>query len=278
MTFLSWKDVRKNVRASDDKANGDADFAAGEDPAAADALGDTGPGPDPAKKNKKAKIRVPWGLHSFYSEIVPEREDEEDEEGEEMNLATLQRLQRADERTRHMTKEEYVNWSECRQASFTFRKGKRFREWAGFAAITDSKPNDDVIDILGFLTFEMVQSLTEEALRVKESEGSAAAAATTTSAAASTSTGKTGAGAAAGANSAALGKRKRERGPFGPPEDGPEPIQPRHVREAYRVLQARILQRTRAFRDSRRAFNPIPLPLVCDDSEQSMFLQESADA
>lgn len=29
------------------------------------------------------------------------------------------------------------------------------------------KPNDDIIDILGFLTFEMVSTLTETALRVK---------------------------------------------------------------------------------------------------------------
>ena len=29
-----------------------------------------------------------------------------------------------------MTKDEYVYWSDCRQASFTFRKAKRFREWA----------------------------------------------------------------------------------------------------------------------------------------------------
>src|SRR6201992_2169666 len=69
-----------------------------------------------------------------------------------------------------MTKEGYVTWSEYRQASFTFRKGKRFREWAGFGVITDSKPNDDIIDILGFLTFEIVQTLTEEALKVKLAE------------------------------------------------------------------------------------------------------------
>jgi len=36
--------------------------------------------------------------------------------------------------------------------------------------LTDGKPNDDVIDILGFLTFEMVQTITEEALKVKQME------------------------------------------------------------------------------------------------------------
>ncbi|CAG8665265.1 20111_t:CDS:2, partial [Racocetra fulgida] len=66
-----------------------------------------------------------------------------------------------------MTREEYVHYSECRQASFTYRKAKRFREWANMSAYIDMKPNDDIIDILGFLTFEMVSTLTETALRVK---------------------------------------------------------------------------------------------------------------
>ena len=109
-------------------------------------------------------------MSSFYSEQVPEREDEEDEEEEEMNAATLQRLKQADERTKGMNAEEYLHFSECRQASFTFRKGKRFREWAGFGVVTDSKPNDDIVDILGFLTYEIVTLLTEEALNVKAAE------------------------------------------------------------------------------------------------------------
>ena len=111
-------------------------------------------------------------MSSFYAFQLPEKDDDEerDEEEEEINSATLQRLKTADERTKNMTREEYVHWSECRQASFTFRKGKRFREWAGFGIVTDSKPNDDIVDILGFLTFEIVQTLTEEALRVKAAE------------------------------------------------------------------------------------------------------------
>jgi len=66
-----------------------------------------------------------------------------------------------------MTREEYVHYSECRQASFTYRKAKRFREWANMSTYIDMKPNDDIVDILGFLTFEMVSKLTETALRVK---------------------------------------------------------------------------------------------------------------
>ncbi|KAJ5725437.1 SAGA complex subunit spt3 [Penicillium malachiteum] len=203
-TFLSWKDVRKNVKDSDDKGGADAADFAGADDAAGMAAGPQDVANKP--KNKRAKI--------------PERDDEEDEEEEEQNYATLQRLAAADERTKHMTREEYVFWSECRQASFTYRKSKRFREWAGFGIVTESKPNDDIVDILGFLTFEIVQTLTEEALKVKEREDHE----------------KNRGGADTPGESAK--KRKRETGLFDPPEEGRTPIEPRHIREAYRKLQA----------------------------------------
>lgn len=218
-TFLSWKDVRKNVKDSDDKGGADAaDFAGADDPMAG---GVAGPQDMAAKpKNKRARVGLAWDVNSFYSVQVPERDDEEDEEEEEQNYATLQRLAAADERTKHMTKEEYVFWSECRQASFTYRKSKRFREWAGFGIVTESKPNDDIVDILGFLTFEIVQTLTEEALKVKEREDRE----------------KNRRGGAD--NGESVKKRKRETGLFDPPEEGRTPVEPRHIREAYRKLQA----------------------------------------
>ncbi|PTU23054.1 hypothetical protein P175DRAFT_0522124 [Aspergillus ochraceoroseus IBT 24754] len=221
-TFLSWKDVRKNVKDSDDKGGADAaDFAGADDPIAGGVV--AGPQDVASKpKNKRARVGLVWDVNSFYSIQVPEREDEEDEEEEEQNYATLQRLAAADERTKNMTKEEYVFWSECRQASFTYRKSKRFREWAGFGIVTESKPNDDIVDILGFLTFEIVQTLTEEALKVKEREDRE-------------KNRRGGAENGTGENSK---KRKRETGLFDPPEEGRTPVEPRHIREAYRKLQA----------------------------------------
>src|SRR6202451_66955 len=55
-TFLSWKDVRKNVKDSDDKGGGDAaDFGAGDDPLAGAVV--AGPQDVAAKpKNKRAKV------------------------------------------------------------------------------------------------------------------------------------------------------------------------------------------------------------------------------
>lgn len=218
-TFLSWKDVRKNVKDSDDKG-GEGDLGAGDDPVGGVVPG--GPVDDGAKsKNKKAKVGLPWEPSSFYNVEVPERDDEEDEEEEEMNYITLQRLRKADERTKAMTREEYVTWSEFRQASFTYRKGKRFREWAGFGLVTDSKPSDDIVDILGFLTFEMVQTLTEEALKIKDHED-----------------------LIKGSNNSSDDKNSKKRklvqgGLFDPPSEGRTPVEPRHVQEAFRRLQAR---------------------------------------
>ena len=226
--------MRKNVKDSDDKG-GDTDLVpTGDEPTAAPI-----PGGDAAKKNKKAKVGLPWEVPSFYSQEVPERDDEEDEEEEEMNYATLQRLKKADERTKVMTKEEYVTWSEYRQASFTFRKTKRFKEWAGFGVVTDSKPNDDIVDILGFLTFEIVQTLTEEALKIKEQED----------------LGK----AVAGGEQA--GKKRKAQGLFNPPSEGRTPVEPRHIQEAFRRLQQRP-NKQRAMLNGRKGLNRTPLKLV----------------
>lgn len=232
-TFLSWKDVRKNVKDSDDKG-GDADLGTGDEPGGAAA----GPVVDTAKKNKKAKVGLPWEVPSLYNQEVPEREDEEDEDEEEMNYATLQRLKKADERTKAMTKEEYVTWSEYRQASFTFRKGKRFKEWAGFGVVTDSKPNDDIVDILGFLTFEIVQTLTEEALKIKEQED----------------LGK------ANSGGEQQGKKRKLQGLFDPPSEGRTPVESRHIQEAFRRLQSRP-NKQRAMRNFTRGLNRTSLKL-----------------
>ncbi|OTB06419.1 hypothetical protein M426DRAFT_318829 [Hypoxylon sp. CI-4A] len=216
-TFLSWKDVRKSAKDSDDKG-GDADLGVADDPAGGVMPG--GPAvEEAAKKNKKAKVKLPWEPSSFYTQEVPERDDEEDEEEEEMNSITLQRLNKADERTKAMTREEYVTWSEYRQASFTYRKGKRFREWAGFGIVTDSKPSDDIVDILGFLTFEMVQTLTEEALKIKEQEDVWKE--------------------RSGGENPGNKKRKLAQGLFDPPNEGKTPVESRHIQEGFRRLQAR---------------------------------------
>ena len=125
-----------------------------------------------------------------------------------------------------MTKDEYVHYSECRQASFTYRKSKRFRDWVGMSHLIDSKPIPDLIDVLGFLTFEIVATLTEEALKVKADEDKV--------------------GEEVG------GDRKRRRIEvngenylFDGPSEEKKPLKARHVMEAFRRLQAQQVRNSR---------------------------------
>jgi transcription initiation protein SPT3 len=134
-------------------------------------------------------------------------------------------MQNEDERTRAMTKDEYVHYSECRQASFTYRKAKRFRDWVGMSNLIDSKPIPDLIDVLGFLTFEIVATLTEEAHKVKADMEKA---------------GEEGGGPK---------KRRRletgERFLFDGPDEQKTALSRGHVAEAFRRLQSQVVRTSR---------------------------------
>ncbi|KAM0687622.1 Transcription initiation protein spt3 [Conglomerata obtusa] len=82
---------------------------------------------------------------------------------EEIDLNQKERLRKIDEITSNMTVQEYLDYSECRQASFTYRKSKKFRDFLG---ITE-KVKEDVIEILGFLAYEMIYDIVDEALKLK---------------------------------------------------------------------------------------------------------------
>ncbi|KAF2790642.1 TFIID-18kDa-domain-containing protein [Melanomma pulvis-pyrius CBS 109.77] len=228
-TFLAWKDVRKNLKDDDDKANpGDipTDNIAGADGGqAVDEATTTTVAGAGAKKSKK-KSALPWDVSSFFSIQPPDLGNEdEDEDEDDMNDETRRRLHINDQRTLNMTREQYAVWAECRQASFTWRKSKRFKEWVGLADVHDGgRLGDDVIDILGFLTAEMVQKLGEGARRVLNEEDVAVD----------------------------EGKGKVERrgnagcALFSTAEEVRRPIDERHVQEAFRKLQAPS-QKARAF-------------------------------
>jgi len=110
-TYLSWKDVRRHAKDSG------GDGAAMEVETLEDGADD--------KLNAKAQkitIKLPWEILTIYSEVLPQ-DDEEDEDDIEAHEASVLRLKEADDVTRQMTREEYQHYSDCRQASFTYRKG-----------------------------------------------------------------------------------------------------------------------------------------------------------
>ncbi|KAJ2710723.1 Transcription initiation protein spt3 [Coemansia spiralis] len=213
--YLSWKDVRKKVKEREDAGDEIIDDENADKP----------------ERAAKVKIRLSWELASMFSENLADDEDE-DEDSLDAQSDALKRLKDADDVTKLMTRDEYVHYSECRQASFTFRKGKRFRDWANMAAYVDTKLNDEIIDILGFLTFEMVSKLTETGLKIKRALEKAAHDVLCT--------------ASDGSGDAADRPAKRPRtgndqpagaSLFAGPPMARTPLQVQHVQEAFRRLQ-----------------------------------------
>lgn len=198
-TYLSWKEVRKNAK-EDGGGPGDVDLnnVGADDADMAKAQGGI---------NRKLKVKLPWEISSVYTDyVVPgatsstirtinaeataaaedsdgkvgadavgsaavaAMDDELDEDDEEAMRDSLMRLKEADEATLKMTREEYEHYADCRTASFTFRKAKKFREFIASSNYLDVKPNDDIVDILGFLAFEVVREITLGACYAWEQE------------------------------------------------------------------------------------------------------------
>ena len=141
-----------------------------------------------------------------------------------------------------MTREEYQHYSDCRQASFTYRKAKRFREFLNLPPQLDLKANDDTVDIVGFLAFEMVRSLTLAGLAVKQSLEEAFLRDDYSSPV----MGKRKANTAGGSAE----KRRREGSPdddqeytlpvnslFLPPPEARTPLRPEHIQDAFARMQ-----------------------------------------
>jgi hypothetical protein len=78
-------------------------------------------------KAQKITIKLPWEISTIYGEVLKDSgqqsDDEENEDDIEAYMASVERLKEADDATREMTREEYQHYSDCRQASFTYRKG-----------------------------------------------------------------------------------------------------------------------------------------------------------
>ncbi|CAO1621481.1 unnamed protein product [Parajaminaea phylloscopi] len=188
-TYLSWKDVRKNAKEDGGGGGaGDVDLnAAVEDVDMAKAQGSV---------SRKLRVKLPWEISSTYSDYVvpgavaaaaarsddaaadplapkaplPNADEDLDDDDQEAMRESLKRLKEADDATLRMTREEYEHYSDCRAASFTFRKAKKFRDFISSSTYLDVRPNDDIVDVLGFLAFEVVREITLGAKAAWEQE------------------------------------------------------------------------------------------------------------
>ena len=134
-----------------------------------------------------------------------------------------------------MSKEEYIEYAECRQASFTYKKSKKFREWSNLQAFVDIRPNDDVLEIIGYLAWEMVRKLTLCTLLVKsDTERTPASSAAQTGASQASPSAKT---EEKPADVAANGGSTSDGSPKQASPSAQGPILPEHIFEACRRLQ-----------------------------------------
>lgn len=191
--FLNWKDVRKNVKQAEEtnasNASATVPFdvdAVVEDEDEANAAETASISAAPTKIKSSQNLAKPGNKKraNYYWDclagLVAEATDGQildmepvdfDEQLEDAKEEGLRRLRDADRVTRTMSKIEYMEYTECRQASFTYKKAKKFRDWLGIPlTVTEYRLSDEVLEILGFLAAEIVRQLTEGALRYRETE------------------------------------------------------------------------------------------------------------
>ncbi|KAJ3298420.1 Transcription initiation protein spt3 [Borealophlyctis nickersoniae] len=203
-TYLSWKDVRKVAKEKGNSMENVEEYADDQ-------------GAEKPIKGKKM-VKFSWDILNAYSSVLSDDDgDDADEEELQAYEDQIARLKAADEVTRTMTKDEYMYYSDCRQASFTYKKVKRFRDWCQMSTYYENKPPGDVLDILGFLGYEMVSTLTETALAVKREDDEREK--------------------EERANSDSGTALEQLNTLFGKSNNVQTPLQPSHIHEAFRRLQ-----------------------------------------
>jgi len=131
-------------------------------------------------------------------------------------------------------------------------QAKRFREFLNLPSHLDLRANDDTVDIVGFLAFEMVRSLTIAGLEVKKSLEESYLHDDYTS---SPVSGKR----KLGMSGDSANKRRREDSPeseqpsalpacslFLPPPEARTPLRPEHIQDAFARMQGDWSQRRTA--------------------------------
>lgn len=155
--FLKWKEIRKRGRNTLQQTGGADDNL------------------DPKRNQKEIedarrslkKSRVIFNVTTHVAELCDDCGiDVEELVGSQIDECTLRRLEATDKLTANMSCDAYLEYTRCREASFTFMKTKKFRAWVDFDSL-GVKPLDDIVDTLGYLAWEMVGAVTLVALLVK---------------------------------------------------------------------------------------------------------------
>ncbi|SCV67007.1 BQ2448_5653 [Microbotryum intermedium] len=158
-TYLGWKDVRKKFKDTDQ----DDEPEVMDEPVAVAARSTS----ERAYRAPNKSIKLPWEITTIYGDCLPEASEDEDTHLE-LTREMRKQLKDADELTKHMTKEEYNFYTECRQASFVYKKGKKFREFLNLGIVIESTLTDDALDVLGFLAFEIIRTISEAGLEFRK--------------------------------------------------------------------------------------------------------------
>jgi transcription initiation protein SPT3 len=201
--FLTWKDIRKNIKQSeettvanvastlpfeigevveeeDEEPNNDSAVAL---PSKAGSSAPGLPAGKPAATAASSQASARRRAYFFWdvlSSLVCDLSDgnirdldpiDTDLNSGQIKEESLRRLRDADQLTRTMTKAEYIEYTECRQASFTYKKAKKFRDWIGIPlSVTEYRLSDEVLEIVGFMASELVRRITEGALHHLEQD------------------------------------------------------------------------------------------------------------
>jgi len=114
------------------------------------------------KGNKRRKISYDFvsAIDQTGDLVALFDDDDTDEVKQERN-------ERAERLSRTLDPQQYMEFTECRQANFNKKAGK-FKEWLDCASLIDMKPNTPVMDVFSFLAYETVGQIVDLALLVKK--------------------------------------------------------------------------------------------------------------
>lgn len=185
--YLSWKEIRKksNREHQEDVPSVDgieeADIAS---IAAGDSLD--------RFKQQQLKIALTWDFNYTLADALAYFDDAR--HSFLGDAEWTERLKAMDELSKSMSREDYLAFSESRKATFTYGKGKRFKEFVGYVvkpvihivcssttlthcghsyqALVDVQPSDEIMDILSFVAYELVGYYTRIAKAAQDQEAS----------------------------------------------------------------------------------------------------------